>query len=133
ARQPVSRPAVLTPLAQMKFTIPPMSTGYSAQKSTTLQAAQTLWGVTPHMHVLGRHAHVDALLPGAQSSCLIDIPAWNFHWQQIYFYDSPNGISLPAGTQVTYSCTWDNPGSTSVSWGEDTTDEMCIAFFYLTS
>ncbi len=99
----------------------------------TLVGFNIVPGVAAEVHHVLVYAGIEALLPGGQSSCLIDIPAWNFRWQQIYFYDSPNGISLPAGTQVTYSCTWDNPGSTSVSWGEDTTDEMCIAYFYITS
>ena len=109
-----------------------MSTGYSASKSTTLQSNVTLWGVAPHMHMLGRDAHIEATAPDGQSSCLIDIPKWDFHWQGLYFYAAPTGVSLAAGTQLTYSCTWDNPGSASISWGEATTDEMCITYLYVT-
>jgi mono/diheme cytochrome c family protein len=132
ARQPISRPATITPIAQTKFTIPPMSTGYTASKTLTLPAASTLWGVAPHMHMLGRDAQLQATTADGQSSCLIDIPKWDFHWQQLYFYDSPSGITLAAGTRLTYSCTWDNPGPNPISWGESTTDEMCITYLYVT-
>lgn len=132
AKTPVSRPAVITPLAQTQFSIPPMSTGYKAQKSLTVPTALTLWGVAPHMHTLGRHARIEASPAVDGSSCLIDIPNWNFQWQQLYFYSSPTGIKIPAGTKITYSCSWDNPGPSPITWGEATTDEMCITYFYVT-
>jgi hypothetical protein len=43
------------------------------------------------------------------------------------------GATLPlrAGTRLRLSCSWDNPTTASVGWGENTTDEMCLAYFYL--
>jgi hypothetical protein len=29
-------------------------------------------------------------------------------------------------------CTWDNPTSETIRWGEGTADEMCFAFIYAT-
>jgi hypothetical protein len=132
ARQAVSRPAVLTPISQTKFSIPPMSTGYSISKSAPVPAAVTVWGVAPHQHLLGRRAHLELAAPGGATSCLLDIPNWDFHWQQFFFYKSPSGISLAAGSTITYTCTWDNPGSSAVTWGESTSDEMCITYLYIT-
>jgi hypothetical protein len=133
AKTPVGRLATLTPLAQTKFSIPPKSVGYTASAQLTVPAPLTLWGVAPHMHMLGREAYLTQTPPGGTSSCLIDIPKWNFHWQQLYFYDNPSGIQIPAGTTINYSCTWDNAGSSPVTWGESTTDEMCIIYFYTTT
>lgn len=132
AKTPVSRPATITPLAQMQFSIPPGSTGYRAEKSLTVPTDLTLWGVAPHMHTLGRRAIIESNQPLDGSSCLIDIQSWNFQWQQLYFYNTPTGIKLPAGTKITYSCSWDNPGADPITWGEATTDEMCITYFYVT-
>jgi hypothetical protein len=33
---------------------------------------------------------------------------------------------------ITLTCTWDNPTSSPVRWGESTTDEMCLNYFYYT-
>ena len=33
---------------------------------------------------------------------------------------------------VTLSCTWDNPTTNYVTWGETTQDEMCLAYLYAT-
>ena len=67
----------------------------------------------------------------AGNNCLIDIPKWDFHWQQMFFY-AGGGLTVPKGTEVKYTCTWDNPTDRTVRWGEGTEDEMCIAFFYTT-
>jgi hypothetical protein len=67
----------------------------------------------------------------AGDRCMIEIPKWQFHWQQMYFYKD-DGITLPKGTEVKYTCVWDNPSDRSVRFGEGTEDEMCIAFFYTT-
>jgi hypothetical protein len=39
---------------------------------------------------------------------------------------------VQAQTKVTLTCAWDNPGTSPVSWGEGTSDEMCINYFYVT-
>lgn len=49
----------------------------------------------------------------------------------MYFYDS-DGITVPKGSEVKYTCTWDNSTGRTIRWGDGTEDEMCIAFFYTT-
>jgi len=125
ARGPVAKPAALLPLYDLFFSIPPNATGYSASASGASPVSGLLWGVAPHMHVKGRKISVQA-----GSSCLVDVPAWDFRWQQIYFFQSPLPIS--AGTLVTLSCVWDNPTASAVTWGEGTADEMCLSYLYAT-
>jgi hypothetical protein len=132
ARQPILRPATITPLSQMSFNIPAGSTGYNASNSLTTPGPLTVWGVAPHMHTLGRRAYVEATPPGGESTCYIDIPKWDFHWQQMYFYSNPTGLQIPKDTKVTLTCTWDNPSPSNIRWGESTSDEMCITYFYVT-
>lgn len=128
----VPRPALLTSLANTSFKIPAGAVGYSAGNDLTTPSDLTLWGVAPHLHQLGEKAKIEAVPPGGTSQCLIDIPRWDFHWQQLYMYESTTGISLPKGTKVSFTCTWDNPTSNVIRWGEATTDEMCINYFYVT-
>jgi hypothetical protein len=63
-------------------------------------------------------------------TCLVDIPQWDFHWQQFFFYQQP--LTVPASTSVKLTCTWDNPTDKTIVWGEGTEDEMCLSYFYLT-
>lgn len=92
-----------------------------------------LVSVYPHMHLLGKSIRV-LRVDGDETSCLIDIPAYEFDWQQNYVYSQPR--SLPAGTRLRVECHFDNSSSNpnnpnappkTVRWGEESTDEMCLA------
>jgi hypothetical protein len=122
--------ALIIPFTNDTFSIPPGASGYvdeaNVPLSTFLPFAR-VWGVTPHMHEKGRRIRVWRTSP---ETCLIDVPNWDFHWQQPYAYATP--IQVRGGESFTIECTWDNPTNATVTWGERTTDEMCIAFFYVT-
>ena len=65
-------------------------------------------------------------------TCMIDIPSWDFNWQQFYFYENSQGMAVKKGTPIKLTCVFDNPTTSSVTWGESTTDEMCLNYFYTT-
>ncbi len=98
-----------------------------------------LLAVTPHMHLLGRKMALTAILPSGAKVPLISVSDWDFNWQATYFYKKP--IAFPKGTRVSMTATYDNsvrnprnPNSPpkTTTWGEQTTDEMCIAFLHYT-
>ena len=82
-------------------------------------------GVFGHEHTRGKSV---TLLAGNQ--CLLNIPRWDFQWQQSYFRPAP--YVLPNGQSVKMTCTWDNPTSATIRWGENTANEMCFAYLYAT-
>jgi len=122
---PVSKLAQIVPAVDATFNIPAHTNGYTDSISQAIPVDIQVWGVLPHMHTLGKHISVKT-----DSACLVDIPNWDFHWQQLYFYNQP--VTVKAGESATLSCTWNNPRDTSVQWGEGTTDEMCVSFSYIT-
>ena len=123
------------PLVNESFTIPPNDPHYRVTASfTNFLANAHLWLIAPHMHLLGRKMTVST-----QDTCLIDIEDWDFNWQGMYRYTNP--IALPIGTQLSLEAFYDNSTGNMrnpnnppkpVSWGEQTTDEMCIAFLGIT-
>jgi hypothetical protein len=131
SREPVARPAVLAPIVETTFRLAPGAMNQVTSASLRVPQAQVLWGVQPHMHTLGKRITVE-LTSGGASTCLLDIPGWDFNWQQLYFYQRPTGIALPAGSTVKVTCTWDNTTDRAVTFGEGTGDEMCAAVLYLT-
>jgi hypothetical protein len=123
-------PAVLIPLLDPSFSIPPNAMGYTPSNHPRPFPNDTivdlkLWGVLPHMHQKGKRIMVNG-----PKGCLIDIPQWDFHWQQQYFFKAP--MVAKRGEKAELTCTWDNPTSKSVTWGEGTDDEMCLAYLYAT-
>lgn len=124
SHEPIAKPASLYLLADGAFSIPPGATGY-AHHTKQYVPSGTLWGVLPHMHTKGRRIVVEK-----GDEPLIEIPAWDFHWQQMYFYQRP--LDVPLFSQMKLTCVWDNPTSRTVEWGEGTDDEMCLAYLYMT-
>ena len=134
---------LVLPLINDQFTIPPNNANYRVDAPANgpffSPLPLHLWGIYPHMHLLGRKMNVQATLPGGTSQCLINIDDWNFNWQGLYRYKNP--IALPAYSALSATAFYDNsennpnnPNSPPkpVSWGEETTDEMCIAFIAFT-
>ncbi|MCA9488331.1 MAG: monooxygenase [Myxococcales bacterium] len=84
----------------------------------------TVWGVFPHMHERGRSIRLDDTRDGA-TTCLADVPRWDFNWQRSYFYREP--IQLEPTDELRVSCRYDTSGDTEpVPFGESTEDEMCV-------
>lgn len=132
---PVPNHAQMFPLVDKSFAIPPNSMGYTRTVEFEIPVEATIWGVVPHMHTKGASAKVEVVPPVTKpgpNTCLIDIPKWDFQWQQFYFYTAPKGIPVNASSTLKLTCSWNNPTSKTVKWGESTDDEMCLAFLYVT-
>ena len=85
----------------------------------------TLVAAFPHMHQLGRTLRVEL----GDGTCVIDVPRWDFHWQQTYSYTKP--VVVPGNAQVGLRCVYDSTGVAGVtSFGEGTSDEMCAVQFF---
>jgi hypothetical protein len=92
--------------------------------------------VTAHMHLLGQGMRV-VLDPGTpKQQLLLDVTQFNFDYQQSYDVTVPAAVG-PAD-QLLVSCTYDpklhdllpalrNLPPHFVTWGDGSTDEMCLA------
>jgi hypothetical protein len=113
----------------------PQEMGATASVEFQSPVDATVWGVVPHMHTRGRSITVDLVPPTgvtAPNTCLLNVPRWDFQWQQFYFFKSRTGLPLEGDWSFRVKCTWDNPTDKTVKWGEGTDDEMCLAFVYVT-
>lgn len=123
--------ATLLPVAAASFAIPPNAQDHKHTQKfdnplrSSLHVPIKLWGFMPHMHTRGR-----AISITSGNECLVSVPNWDFHWQTQYFRRAP--FTLGADANVSMNCSWDNPGNSTIRWGEGTSDEMCFAFIYAT-
>ncbi|HVT04350.1 MAG TPA: ascorbate-dependent monooxygenase [Thermoanaerobaculia bacterium] len=141
ARSPVRQQLYFLPIVNNTFVLP---AGEEHQTVTaSLQLPYNVYlhaiNVTPHMHLLGRKMKVEAISPSGETRCLIDIEDWDFNWQGTYAYDE--SVPLPGSTRLEVTAEYDNSSRNlrnpnqpprDVRWGEQTTDEMCIAFVGVT-
>ena len=134
-------PAALLKICNHTLADYPQSVGTGTAIATTCDRAitqnETIYGVAGHMHLRGRDISV-VLDPGtAKEQTLLHIPAWVFHWQDVYYLQKP--LAIGPGDTIRVRCSFDNSKDGQpvigpkqltpryVLWGEGTTDEMCLA------
>lgn len=119
------------------FVIPAGEAWYEVLASREVKEDVYLLGAMPHMHLLGRDMRLVATTPEGEAHDLIWVKDWDFNWQDVYHYQAP--LRLPVGTTINLVAHFDNSAENPanphtppipVGWGEKTTDEMCIGFFY---
>lgn len=115
--------------------IPAQAANHEVRATIELPADLMAVTITPHMHLLGKDMQVTATLPDGKLVPLIHIKNWDFNWQESYQFREP--VTLPKGTRIEMVAHFDNSSGNpnnprhppeTVHWGEQTNDEMCIAF-----
>jgi hypothetical protein len=131
----VEAEAYITGTFDASVEIPPGEESWLQTAALPLPAWTTpmkIHAVYPHMHRYGRTLRVD-YDRGGDSRCLVDVPDYDFAWQQFFFYEEPIVLDPPGGGHFRIGCTYDSRGAEeTIHFGEGTGDEMCIAALYVT-
>ncbi len=126
----VETPAVLARINNTELELPPGQEAVTDSYEVPINQDIKVWGVLPHMHELGQSIQLTAGA-GSDETCMIDIPDWNFHWQGMYLYTEP--VTVTSGSTARITCVFDTTDRTETTvFGENTSDEMCLAFVYVT-
>lgn len=100
----------------------------------------TVIAVAPHMHGLGTKIRVEHLKTNGDEECLVDIPDWDFNWQQAYLFRRGEAVTVQPDESIRLTCEYDNSSANQavingerleprdVRWGEGTLDEMCLNY-----
>ncbi|MEM1249826.1 MAG: hypothetical protein AAGK22_25855 [Acidobacteriota bacterium] len=115
--------------------IPAGAKSKSLSADVTFERDAVLLSMRPHMHLRGKEFEYRATFPDGTEETLLLVDDYDFGWQTRYVLAEPR--KLPAGTKLTVTGTWDNseanpnnPDPTrTVSWGQQTDNEMMIGFF----
>ena len=122
-------------LFNRRIDIAPGDPHYVVKASLVMPRDVELFGIAPHAHYLGKEMKISAHLPDGSEKPLIWIKDWDFNWQGAYQYAKP--VGLPKGTRIEMEFSYDNSAGNPrnpvhppvrVQWGEQTTDEMAVAF-----
>lgn len=120
-------------------TIPAGKADFQARGSVWLTTDATIHNLIPHMHLIGRSVTMALTPPDGEPTTLIDIPDWDYNWQETYWLKEP--IVAKAGTRIDIRAVYDNstgnPNNPSrpprrVFFGEETTNEMLFGFVGVT-
>lgn len=92
----------------------------------TAPIGATIHMVYPHMHKRGETLRVNR-----NDACMVDVPRWNFGWQQ--FFRSATPIQVLSGDTLDVTCTYDTQQDANpIPSGEGTDEEMCGVGLYVT-
>lgn len=106
AEHPPTRHAVSIMLEAADIDIPAGEADYAVHAEIKLPVEIELLSVYPHAHYLGKSVQCMATLPDGKKTTLLDIPNWDFNWQDEYQFQSKP--LLPAGTTISMQWTYDN-------------------------
>jgi hypothetical protein len=82
-----------------------------------------------HMHRLGRGGQVSLIRSSGKRVVLLSIKNWQFNWQRDYRLAVP--VRFNNGDVLSIRCEHDNRTKRTRTWGENSSDEMCIGFVYV--
>jgi len=111
--------------------IPAGEKSYTIRDSFTLPINVEAFTVSAHAHYLGKKMSMIATLPNGKTLNLLNIPDWDFSWQEQYQFE--DFVSLPKGTKLESTVIWDNSAQNPnnpnvppkrVRWGPESDDEM---------
>lgn len=115
--------------------IPPRAPAHSVAQTWQVNRDVILLSYFPHMHLRGKSFRYEALYPDGTTEILLDVPRYDFNWQNRYELVEPK--RLPAGTRLCCTAVYDNsaansanPDSTAeVRAGPQSWDEMFNGYF----
>lgn len=122
-----------TPLQNWNMNIPANTTRtFTAEYPTspqTLTNSISLYGVSPHSHIIGKSMLIYAMNPGIDTIPLIRINNWDFEWQDYYLFKKL--VKIPNGYRLFSKHVFDNttanpnnPNPVNVTHGFATNNEM---------
>jgi Flp pilus assembly protein TadD len=129
---PPTRHPVTIGLFSKELDIPAGAADHTVEVSYRLPVDVDVLAVLPHAHFLGKSVRAFAELPSGETVELIELPEWDFNWQEAYYYAEP--LALPRDTVLQLRFTYDNslanPRNPNlpprrVMYGLQSTDEMC--------
>ncbi|MBI2421250.1 MAG: redoxin domain-containing protein [Candidatus Hydrogenedentes bacterium] len=114
--------------------IPPYDGNHVRKVKHVLQDDAIFYSMAPHMHLRGKSMKYEAYLPDGSQETLLNVPRFDFNWQNLYVLKEPR--HLPKGTEIVVTAAFDNSvknpynpdPSLSVGFGEQSFEEMLIAF-----
>ena len=112
------------------FLIPAFADNHRVTRCQTVTADVIALAYTAHMHFRGKSMMTEAVYPDGRREVLMNVPHYDFRWQETYFLKQPK--LLPKGTELRMTGYFDNSAnnplnpdpSKATRWGEPSNEEM---------
>lgn len=134
SKAPVKHEVVTRGIVDRRIKIPPGADHHKEEAQFTFHGDAKILSFLPHLHLRGKSFRYTAIHPDGTEEILLDVPAYDFRWQNIYRCAEPKFVK--DGTKIKAVAYYDNskanpanpdPNAT-VTWGEQSWDEMLIGY-----
>jgi hypothetical protein len=134
SKTPPKQRVITLQLNNHALIIPPEADDFRVEVQGTLPNDATLLSLFPHMHLRGKRFEYDIVHDDGGVEVLLRVN-YHFHWQLSYKLAEPR--LLKAGTKLRAIAWYDNSKNNphnpdpekTVTWGDQTSDEMMVGFF----
>ena len=131
----VTKEAKIQAAINVDFTIPPGEENCEVVANYAFTQNRFVYALSPHMHYRGRSFRFTAKYPNGSQEVLLDVPNYDFNWQNAYVFEKPK--LMPEGASIMCQAVFDNseqnlvnPDPTAeVRWGDQSWDEMMLGIF----
>lgn len=129
------------PTADGKWYIKANDSNFTAHINVKFHNDVSLLNINPHMHRLGKYFVAYAVTGTNDTIKLIEIPNWDFNWQE--FYRFKNMVKIPSGSTLHAEAVYDNSARNAENpyspaqdvlfeWGmNDDSEMMRLVLLYL--
>jgi peroxiredoxin len=134
--QKVRKELKMGAIVNFQFLIPPGAADFHLDADDDFDQDTLIYAMLPHMHFRGKAFRFTAVYPGGRKEVLLDVPRYDFNWQNVYWLAEPK--LMPAGSRLLCEAVFDNSAdnlanpdpSKPVLWGDQTWNEMMVGSFY---
>jgi thiol-disulfide isomerase/thioredoxin len=134
-RKEVERQLKTDAVVNFRLQIPPKADNVRFEAAHRFGRDMRLVSLLPHMHLRGKAFRIEAVDPQGTRKLLLDVPRYDFNWQNNYVFAEP--LKMTEGTTLQCTAWYDNsennpanPDPTkTVGWGDQTWEEMLVAQF----
>jgi hypothetical protein len=134
SKSPPKQRVITLQLNNHALVIPPGADNFRVEVEGTLPNDATLLSLFPHMHLRGKRFEYDIVHDDGSVETLLRVN-YHFHWQ--LSYKLAESRELKAGTRLRAVAWYDNSRNNphnpdpekTVTWGDQTSDEMMVGFF----
>ncbi len=128
----VKKEFTVAAVLNFRFLIPPGAANHQIEGTHRFDADMLLYALTPHMHLRGKAFRFEAKYPDGREEILLDVPRYDFNWQNTYALAEPK--RMPQGTEIHCTAVYDNSEENlanpnpkmPVMWGDQTWQEMMV-------
>ena len=112
------------------FLIPAGAPSHEVKRCYTFEKDKLLLSITPHMHFRGKDVRYEITRPDGQREVLLQVPKYDFNWQQVYRLRDP--LLIQKGSVLTITAHFDNSANNPanpdpnqvIRWGDKSEEEM---------